>query len=256
MNNKIKSDRLFLLAAVLLCMSFMIAPKKTIKIWLIGDSTMCYYAPERAPLTGWGMPFAAFFNSDVVIDNRARGGRSTRTFIGENRWQPIADSLQKGDYVFMQFGHNDEVKEEKFKDRYTSPEDYKKNLLKFITETKTKKANPILVTPVTRMRFNSEGKAMETHAEYSAIVHEIGAEQNVPVVDLDQQSLDLLQQLGPDSAKTLYMQLLPGEHPNYPEGSKDNTHFNQRGAQKMAELVVAEIKRLHLKLVKHMIKNS
>ncbi len=90
--------------SILLFTSFALAPKKKIKVYLIGDSTMCTYEPNRAPLTGWGMPFAYFFDSTVVIDNRARGGRSTRTFISEGRWQPIADSLQEGDYVLIQFG--------------------------------------------------------------------------------------------------------------------------------------------------------
>ncbi|MBD0279643.1 MAG: rhamnogalacturonan acetylesterase, partial [Flavisolibacter sp.] len=157
-----------LLALLLLLLSSALPPKKKIKVWLIGDSTMCTYEPARAPLTGWGMPFVYFFDSTVIIDNRARGGRSTRTFISENRWQPIADSLQEGDYVFIQFGHNDEAKEEKYKDRYTPVPDYKTNLIKFITETRAKKATPVLITPVTRMRFDQEGKIMETHAEYTA----------------------------------------------------------------------------------------
>src|SRR6478672_11826514 len=134
------------------------------KIYLIGDSTMCTYEPDRAPLTGWGMPFAHFFDSTVTIDNRARGGRSTRTFLSENRWQPITDSLQAGDYVLIQFGHNDEAKEEKYKDRYTPVTDYKTNLQKFIRETKAKGATPVLITPVTRMRFE-KGEQVETHKE-------------------------------------------------------------------------------------------
>jgi len=100
---------------ILLIAAFAYPPKKKIKLYLIGDSTMCEYEPNRAPLTGWGMPFKYFFDSTVTTDNRARGGRSTRTFISENRWQPIADSLQEGDYVLIQFGHNDEAKEEKYK---------------------------------------------------------------------------------------------------------------------------------------------
>src|SRR3989442_14441710 len=124
----------FLLFAFLLLTAFALPPKKKIKLYLIGDSTVCEYEPTRAPLTGWGMPFVYFFDSSVVIDNRARGGRSTRTFISENRWQPIADSLQEGDYVFMQFGHNDEAKEPQYAARYTPVPDYKTNLIKFITE--------------------------------------------------------------------------------------------------------------------------
>lgn len=241
-----------LIPAVLLLLSF-VQPVRKIKVWMIGDSTMCLYGPERAPLTGWGMPFAGFFDSTVVIDNRARGGRSTRTFISENRWQPVADSMQEGDYVLIQFGHNDEAKEEKYKDRYTTPEDYRKNLIRFITETKQKKATPVLITPVSRMRFSREGHAQETHVEYSAIVLEVAKQQDVPVIDLDRKSRELMERLGPEASKLLFMQLEPGEHPFYPEGSKDNTHFNELGARKMAEIVLAEIRAQQLPLANRIV---
>ena len=238
---------------ILLIVSFNYPAKKKIKVYLIGDSTMCLYEPSRAPLTGWGMPFANFFDSSLVIDNRARGGRSTRTFISENRWQPVADSLQEGDYVLMQFGHNDEAKDERYKDRYTPVPDYKTNLIKFITETRAKKAIPVLITPVTRMRFDKEGKMQETHIEYSAAVWEVGKAFSIPVIDLDAKSRDLLQQFGPVNSKLLFMQLDSLEHPNYPAGQKDNTHFNEYGARRMAELVLAEIKKLKLELAERIV---
>jgi lysophospholipase L1-like esterase len=241
-------QRISIAAVILLLVAFAYPPKKKIKVWMIGDSTMCPYEPSRAPLTGWGMPFANFFDSTVVIDNRAKGGRSTRTFISENRWQPIADSLQEGDYVLIQFGHNDEAKEEKYKDRYTPVPDYKTNLIKFITETRAKKAIPVLITPVTRMRFDKEGKIQETHTEYTAAVWEIGKIYDTPVIDLDAKSRDLLQSFGPVNSKLLFMQLDSLEHPNYPGGQKDNTHFNEYGARRIAELVLAEIKTLKLEL--------
>lgn len=241
---------LLLLVGVLLC-SFAFPPGKKIKVYLIGDSTMCLYEPQRAPITGWGMPFATFFDTSVVIDNRAKGGRSTRTFIGENRWQPIADSLQAGDYVLMQFGHNDEAKEEKYKDRYTSVPDYKINLVKFITDSRSKGAQPVLITPVTRMRFDSKGNVVETHVEYTGAVYEIAKQYKVPIIDLDKASRDLLQQFGPENAKLLFMQLAPGEHPYYPEGQKDNTHFNEFGARKIAQIVLQEIRALKLGLADH-----
>ena len=246
----------FFLLGLFLLTAFSSSPGKKIKVYLIGDSTVCEYEQQRAPLTGWGMPFKFFFDSTVTIDNRAKGGRSTRTFLSENRWQPIADSLQEGDYVFIQFGHNDEAKEEKYKDRYTPVPDYKTNLVKFITETRAKKATPVLVTPVTRMRFNSEGKQQETHTEYTAAVFEVGKQYNVPVIDLDKKSRELLNQFGPEKAKLLYMHLEPGEHPAYPDGQKDNTHFSEYGARRMAELVLAGIRELNLELVSHIIKKQ
>ena len=172
-------------------------------MWLIGDSTMCPYEPNRAPLTGWGMAFANFFDSSVIIQNKAKGGRSTRTFLSENRWQPIVDSLQAGDYVFMQFGHNDEAKEEKYKERYTSIPDYKTNLIKFIKESVAKNAIPILITPVTRMKFDKHGNIQETHKEYSAAVFEVSKQYNIPVIDLDKMSRDLLQKFGKENSKLL-----------------------------------------------------
>ena len=205
---------------------------------------MCEYDVKRAPLTGWGMPFKNYFDSSVVIDNRAKGGRSTRTFISENRWQPIADSLNEGDYVFVQFGHNDEAQGEKYKDRYTPVPDYKNNLIKFIKETRAKKANPVLITPVSRLRFDKDGKQQETHAKYTAACYEVAKQYNVPLIDLDKKSRELFQQLGPENAKFLFMQLEPGENPSYPDGQKDNTHFNAYGARRIAELVLQQIQQL------------
>lgn len=242
-----------MLVAILFATAFVLPPKQRIKVYLIGDSTMCEYEPSRAPLTGWGMPFSYFFDSTVIIDNRARGGRSTRTFISENRWKPIADSLQEGDYVLIQFGHNDEAKEEKYKDRYTPVPDYKTNLIKFIIEARAKKAIPVLITPVTRMRFNKFGKMEETHKEYSAAVWEVAKDYNTPLIDLDSKSRDLLNQFGPVNAKLLFMQLDSLEHPHYPEGQKDNTHFNEYGARRIAELVLEGIKELKLDLAQRII---
>ena len=223
---------------ILMITSFNQSPNK-ITVYLIGDSTMSNKKTEAYPETGWGMPFKYFFDSTVVVDNRAKNGRSTRTFISENLWQPVADNLKEGDYVFIQFGHNDESKEKG--DRYTTPEQYKGNLLKFITETRAKKANPILLTPVSRRKFK-EGKAQETHQEYSPLVIEVATQQNVPLIDLDTKGRELLQKFGEEQSKLLFLQLAPGEHPNYPDGKVDNTHFNELGARLIAQIVLSEIK--------------
>jgi lysophospholipase L1-like esterase len=241
------------IAALFVLMSFVTPVTKKIKVWMIGDSTMCTYELSRGPITGWGMPFAYFFDSSVTIDNRARGGRSTRTFISENRWQPIADSMQEGDYVLIQFGHNDEAKEPQYAARYTSVPDYKNNLIKFITEARAKRGIPVLITPVTRMKFDSTGEALETHAEYSNAVFEVAKKLNTPVIDLDKKSRDLLQQIGPQNAKLLFMQYEPGQEPLFPEGQKDNTHFNEYGARRIAELVLAELKNQKLELAERIV---
>jgi len=219
---------------------------RNIKVYLIGDSTMSIKEVRAYPETGWGMPFAYLFDPTVTVDNRAKNGRSTRTFISEGLWQPVADDLKDGDYVFIQFGHNDEVKEKV--DRYTPPDDYKANLVRFVSETRAKKAVPVLLTPVTRRRFDASGHIMETHEIYSNLVRSVAKELSVPLIDLDKKSQALLQQYGAENSKLLFDYLEPGEHPNYPEGKQDDTHFNELGARKIAELVLAEMKALRLEL--------
>jgi lysophospholipase L1-like esterase len=245
---------ILLSVALMAVMAWCIPPAPKIRVWMIGDSTMCMYETNRAPLAGWGMPFAGFFDSTVKIENRARGGRSTRTFISENRWQAVADSLQEGDYVLIQFGHNDEAKEEKYKDRYTPVPDYKNNLTRFVNETRAKKAIPVLITPVTRMNFDKENNIKETHKKYSAAVWEVGNQQHVTVIDLDARSRELLQRMGPANSRLLFMQLDSAEHPNYPTGQKDNTHFNEYGARLIAEIVLKEIQKLEPSLADRIIK--
>jgi len=208
--------------------------KKHITVYMIGDSTMSVKLPEKRPETGWGMPFATFFDNTVTIINRAMNGRSTRTFISENRWQPIVDTLKSGDYVFIQFGHNDESKEKT--DRYTSPEDYTTNLIKFVTEARSKNAIPILLTPVVRRRYDSAGNFYDVHGVYPDKVREVAKQYHVALIDMQQSSAQLLMQLGKDGSLKLFNHLKPHEHPNYPAGITDDTHFNEYGALQMALL--------------------
>lgn len=232
--------------------AFALPPKKQITVWLIGDSTMSVKEVKAYPETGWGMPFVYFFDSTVKVDNRAKNGRSTRTFLSENLWQPVAEGIKEGDYVFIQFGHNDESKEKT--ERYTTPDQYKANLLRFISETRAKKGNPVLLTPVSRRRFDSTGKAMETHEVYSSVVRSLAREAHVPLIDLDQKSQEVLQQFGEEDSKLLFLQLKPGEHPNYPQGKVDNTHFNELGARIMAQSVLDGIRTLNLELAERIVK--
>lgn len=242
----------FLLLVLFVLWGWMMPPKK-IKVYLIGDSTIADKQPGTFPETGWGSPFKTFFDSTVAIDNRAKNGRSTRSFIAENLWQPVADQLQEGDYVFIQFGHNDEVKEKI--GRYTTPEEYKSNLKKFISETKKKNAIPVLLTPVTRRSFDKDGKIMQTH-EYSPYVREVAEETKTHLIDLDEGSRNLLQQFGEEDSKLLFLHLQSGEHPNYPEGKNDNTHFSELGARKMAQIVLAEIVALRLELADRIVNRN
>ena len=116
--------------ALLFLLAFTLPPKKT-KVWLVGDSTMANKEVKAFPETGWGMPFSNFFDSTIGVDNRAKNGRSTQSFINEKLWQPVVDNLQEGDYVFVQFGHNDEVPTKK---TYTTQEQFKNNLIRYVNE--------------------------------------------------------------------------------------------------------------------------
>jgi lysophospholipase L1-like esterase len=234
-----------------LFMAFTMPPQK-VKVWLIGDSTMSIKETKAYPETGWGMPFAYMFDSSVVVDNRAKNGRSTKSFMAEGLWQPVVDHLNEGDYVFIQFGHNDEGKEKV--GRYTTPDEFKANLVKYVTETKSKKAIPVLITPVSRRTFDDKGQIKESHPVYADAVREVAKQLNVPLIDLDEKSKVLLQQFGPENSKYLFNYLEANEHPNYPEGRQDNTHFNELGARKMAEVVLAEIRNLKLDLADRIVK--
>jgi lysophospholipase L1-like esterase len=234
------------LFCIFLLTAFSFPQKKKIKIFIAGDSTAANKEVKAYPETGWGMPFAYFFDATVTVDNRAKNGRSTRTFISEGLWEKLMGDAHEDDYVFIQFGHNDEVPSKT--GSYTTPEQYKINLARFITDTRNKKAYPVLLTPVTRRQFDSSGHIKETHPQYSLLVRDVAKQYNVPLIDMDSASKALLQKFGPENSKLLFLQLEPGEHPNYPNGKNDNTHFNELGARKMAQLVLAGIKELHLEL--------
>jgi lysophospholipase L1-like esterase len=239
------------LAAFLFLTAFTLPGKKT-KVWLIGDSTMANKELKDYPETGWGMAFPTLFDSSVVVDNRAKNGRSSKSFIDEGLWKAVVDNLNESDYVFIQFGHNDEVPT---KTTYTTEEQFRFYLSRYVNEVRAKHAIPVLITPVARRKFDSSGHVIGTHAVYSEIVRSVAKDLNVPLVDLDQKSQFLLEQLGPEKSELLYNHLVPGEHPNYPNGKIDDTHFNELGARRMAELVLHEIKRLQLDLGKHLAKN-
>lgn len=219
-----------------------LTPPKRIKVWLVGDSTMSDKDVKAYPETGWGMPFAHFFDATVVVDNRAKNGRSTKSFMEEGSWQSVTDHLQPGDYVFIQFGHNDEVKEKV--GRYTTPDEFKTNLERYVSGARDKGAIPVLLTPVARRKFSAAGIIEETHPVYADAVKEVAEKEKVTLIDLDKKSKALLQTWGPERSTALFNYLAPGEHPNYPAGHKDDTHFNELGARKMAELVLEDIRRM------------
>jgi lysophospholipase L1-like esterase len=232
--------------------AFTLQPKH-ITVYLAGDSTMANKEVKTYPETGWGMPFKVFFDSTVTVANIAKNGRSTKSFITEGLWKSIIDKLQQGDYVLIQFGHNDEVPTKK---TATTEVQFHDNLVLYVTETRAKQGIPVLITPVARRKFDAAGKIQGTHDVYSEIVRKVAAEQNVPLIDLDRESQAMLQKLGPDVSKMLYNHLDKGEHPNYPDGRADDTHFSELGARKMAEIVLNDIRLLKLDLANRIVPGS
>lgn len=217
------------------------AQKAPVTIFLAGDSTMAQKLPEKRPETGWGEMLGQHFkNGKVRIENRAMNGRSTKTFISEGRWQAIVDDMKNGDYVFIQFGHNDSSKEKG--ERYTPPEDYRNNLIRFISGVRSKGGHAVLLTPVMRRRFDRDGKFYDTHGEYPDIVRAVAEEQDVPLIDMHSMSKILIVKYGVEDSRKLFLQLKPGGNANYPNGVDDNTHFSPLGAEEMAKLVVDGIR--------------
>jgi lysophospholipase L1-like esterase len=224
---------------IILLMAFSFPEKKTITLWLCGDSTMSVKDKRAYPETGWGMPFVYFWDSTVLVENLAKNGRSTSSFKNEGLWKKVLDNANEGDYVFIQFGHNDEVSTKK---TYTTEAEFKNNLKQYVTDARSKKATPILLTPVARRKFDAGGKIEGTHDVYAQIVRDVAKEEKVILFDMDKITQQLYQQFGVENSKWLFLQLKPGEHPNYPEGKEDNTHFSELGARLIAQLVLAEIK--------------
>ena len=194
--------------------------------------------PER----GWGQIFPLYLKDGVRVVNLAMNGRSSKSFRDEGRWAPVVLDLRPGDFVIIQFGHNDEKKEDP--KRYAEPFGaFKQNLERYVREVREKKGKPILATPVTRRSFGANSAELrDTHGDYSVAVRQVAAEQHVPLLELHRRSADLVAKLGPDLSKRLYMWVEPGEFASVPEGKKDDTHFNAYGASRICDLAAEEIK--------------
>jgi lysophospholipase L1-like esterase len=245
--------------AFLLLAALLLAPaafgQEPVTVFLAGDSTMAKKDENKRPETGWGEQLQKHFDERKVrVDNHAMNGRSTRSFIAEGRWQALIDKVRAGDYVFIQFGHNDESKDKG--DRYTPPEDYRRNLERFVAEVRAKKATPVLLTPVMRRRFDAQGAFYDTHGEYPDIVRRVAAEQKVALIDMHRASEKVLVKYGPEESRKLFLQLKAGENPNYPQGVEDNTHFSPLGADIMADLAVEGFRSQRLGLAKFLKKSD
>lgn len=210
-------------------------------IYLAGDSTVCDYKKDKAPMTGWGQALKDFSKPGVKVVNLAVGGRSTKSFQTEGRWKKLVDALQPGDFVFIQFGHNDQ-KKDKPAIYAEAATDYRANLEKFIADVRAKKATPILCTPVSRRHFSSNGEFRQSLGDYPKVVRETAKAQKVALIDLNAFTEKLFRAEGPENSKKYLTIVAPGEYPGYPKGAKDNTHFSYLGAAAVAKEVVRSAK--------------
>lgn len=230
-------------------------PQKEITVFTAGDSTMSYYSPQSLketsgsdnyPLRGWMMAMADFFNDELVIKNYAVSGRSSKSFRAQGHWNRIMKEIKPGDYVFIQFGHNDQKKSDTT--RYAEARtDFKQNMRNYVLETKQRRARPILFTSIPVRRFDSTGLLIDRHGDYVKVIRELAKETNTPLIDLNMSASKLLSTLGPDASKKLFMHIEPGEFPRLPDGLKDDTHLNIEGAKQIAALVAQEIKKQRIR---------
>lgn len=244
--------------------------KQKTTIFMIGDSTMANKPTDKDNQErGWGQALQGFFTDDIIVDNHAVNGRSSKSFIDEGRWQVVVDKIKPGDYVFIQFGHNDEKPKA---DRHTDPgSTFDDNLRKFCNETRAKGGIPVLFNSIVRRNFfdnknavtdddlhgvnttktNTEGDSLiETHIlvkedgtvlDYLAAPRNVARELNVPFVDMNKITHDLVQGMGAEESKKLYCWIDPDTNLAAPKGRKDNTHLNVYGARVIAGLTVDAI---------------
>jgi len=240
-----------------------------ITIFMIGDSTMAnkninHGNKER----GWGMALQCYFNDSIRVDNHAVNGRSSKSFINEGRWDSVLSAIEPGDYVVIQFGHNDEKPKA---DRHTDPgSTFDYNLRKFIRETRERGGIPILMNCVVRRNFfkqvpkndddeklrlttndNASQKAnaqkeegdtlVDTHGLYIQAPRDVAKEMRCYFVDANKLTHDLEQGMGKDDSKKLHMWFLPGQEPSIPKGRQDNTHYNIYGAHVVAKMLADAI---------------
>lgn len=243
---------------LVLALTMCTAPQEKKKIYMIGDSTMANKPLENDNQErGWGQVLPMFFNENVAVDNHAKNGRSSKSFIDEGRWQVVLDSLKEGDYLIIQFGHNDEKADSL---RHTEPgSTFDANLEKFVVEARAKGAIPVLMNSIVRRNFSDNPNAVanddyrkakadepkvdtdtlfDTHGEYRIAPKNVAQKLNVPFVDMNTLTHELVQRLGKEESKSIYMWIQPGACAACPDGRQDNTHLNIYGAHVVAGIAV------------------
>ena len=214
-----------------------------ITIYGIGDSTMAdKVKPNENPEHGWLQVFPKFLTDDVKVINKAVNGRSTKSFIDQKRWDSICKVLKPGNYVFIQFGHNDAKQNDST--RYTNPHTaYRYNLIRFVKESREKGAIPILFSSISRRNFNEQGVLISTHGDYPLEARVVAQEFKVPFIDLEYFTEILETSFGPEKSKELHLHYEPGENPYYPDGKSDDTHLSLKGATEISKIVIRELKK-------------
>lgn len=223
-------------------------------IFIAGDSTAAKKEPDRRPETGWGEKITPFFNQKIQIENHAMNGRSTKSFIDESRLETIKNRLAPGDYLFIQFGHNDQKTEDET--RGTLPYgSYLTYLTQYIAAAREKNACPILLTSISRRDYLPDGRLNpNTLGDYPKAMKQLAQRQDVIVLDLFQKTQNWLQTFSPAETGQFFLHGQPNELPFYPAGITDNTHLNEMGAIEVAKLVVQAIRESHSPL-KHYLQN-
>lgn len=242
--NKKLSALLFFLS----CFAF--AQQKPV-LFLIGDSTMANKEnPDKNPEHGWGQVLPQFLTGGIEIRNHAVNGRSSKSFRTEGRWDQVEKQLKKGDFVIIEFGHNDQkVKDStKFTNPYTQ---YRANLERYVNEARAKGAVPILMTSIVRRNFNEDGVLIDTHKEYPLVVRMVSDDMKVPFVDMQLLTEQLEISYGPKNSKKLHLHYKEGEDPYYPKGKEDDTHLSKLGAEQVAGLAVKKLKTMKTGLEKY-----
>jgi lysophospholipase L1-like esterase len=194
-----------------------------------------------------------YFKPEARISNHARNGRSSKSFRDEGKWGDVLALMKPGDYVIIQFGHNDQKKGDAA--RSTEPfGTFKQNLKRYVQETRSARSVPVLATPVARRKFGPDGQPVDTHGDYAEAVRQVAAEEKVPLLEMDRRSRELLSKMGPEPSKRLYDWVAPGEYEKCPEGLKDDTHFNAFGASRMCDLAVIEMRVAMPELARRLVK--
>ncbi len=244
---------------VMLIALFAGAKPRTVHVFMGGDSTMADKVLSKSvkdsvtgetfeePFLerGWGQLLPEFLTSGALVVNHAKNGRSTRTFVEEGWWSKIIDNVQPGDFVIMQFGHNDSSVAKG--ERYTNPVQFRLNFIAFVDEIRAKGGVPVLCTPVARRKFNKEGVLESTHGVYPDIIRTVAREKKTALIDMEKLTSDWLQSAGVETSAKFFHKYPPGVSRLYPNGLDDNTHYNEAGARTVAKIFVDEAKKMKIK---------